>query len=251
METTKAMLMQAKHGGTTAIVATPHVIDNSQCPDWETIVNRCQELQSVAQEMNIDLPIYPAAEIALSMDNLDLLPQPGPYCINGGNYALIELPAFEIPSYALEFFFTLLTRGITPILAHPERQGEIIKNPDLIVDWVQRGILVQVNAGSLLGKFGERARTTAFLLLDNNLVHFVGSDAHSARGRNPKLDQVAALIADRCGKEKVKELFTINPAKVIQGERFDVPLVDRIVYPEKQNGWRQMLSWLNPVKVWK
>lgn len=244
--TAMAMLELAQRSGTTGMVATPHVIEGRCEPAWKAIVSRCQELKSEAQEQGISLQLYPGAEVAMSLDNLDLFSKPGPYCVNSGNYALIELPAFEIPSYTLDFFFTLLARGITPILAHPERQAQLSKQPELIVDWVRRGILVQVNAGSLLGKFGERAQATALLLLDNNLVHCLGSDAHSARTRNPNLSGAANMLAERSGQAMAQALFDINPRKIINGEKVAVPTVDQLTYPRPRSWWRQMFSWICP-----
>jgi tyrosine-protein phosphatase YwqE len=55
-------------------------------------------------------------------------------------HMLVELPAAEIPPYADKFFFTLQTRGIIPVLAHPERHPEIIKNPAILQAWIDKGV---------------------------------------------------------------------------------------------------------------
>ena len=215
LETSLRMLEIASNNKTQAIVATPHVIEGSWLPAWERIVTECHELQQEAQKAGINIPIYPGAEVAVSYDILDIVKAPGPYCINGGRYMLVELPAIEIPRYTEEFFFTLQTRGITPILAHPERHPVIAKDPRIVLEWVNKGILLQINAGTITGRMGERARKVAELLLVNDLVHCIGSDAHTTHSRTPNLTQAFAMVVKIIGKAKAQKIFRTNPDKII------------------------------------
>ncbi|MBP2628348.1 MAG: Protein-tyrosine-phosphatase, partial [Firmicutes bacterium] len=125
MDMSLAMLKIAIENGTKGIVATPHVIEGEWLPAWDRILAACDTLRKTAQDTNIDLQIFPGGEVAIYRDILDLLKGPGAYCINNGRYLLVELPATHIPSFTEDFFFTLQARGITPILAHPERHPEL------------------------------------------------------------------------------------------------------------------------------
>lgn len=217
-ETAIAMAEIAQKKGTKSIVATPHVIEGDWLPAWEDIVSRCQTLSNVLKDKDINISVCPGAEVAMNMDIIELVDGPGHYCINSGRYMLVELPAAEIPSYAEEFFFMLQTKGISPILAHPERHPSLIKKPELLVDWINKGILLQVNGLSFSGRMGNKVKETAEMLLTNNMIHAIGSDAHSARTRNTDLSQAAAVINDLVGQSQVQRLFVDNPALIISSQ---------------------------------
>lgn len=238
------MAQIAVSNGTTVITATPHVIEGRWMPEWSTIQKLCAELAHELKREKIALTIIPGAEVALNMDILDLIEGPGPYCINGGRYMLVELPATHIPQYTNEFFFTLQARGISPILAHPERHPEIARNPGLIVEWVNKGILMQVNGPSLVGKMGDRAMKTAEILLSSKLVHFFGSDAHSPRARTPRLadaqDKAAALV----GADMTRQMFVTNSTAILNDEDVEIADVRQLVSPKNAGFLKRILNML-------
>ncbi|MGD8399406.1 MAG: hypothetical protein PVH64_00490 [Bacillota bacterium] len=238
--TAAAMLCLAAEHGTRALVATPHVIEGEWLPRWDRIMAGCDALRRLVRQHHLKLSVYPGAEVALKMDLLDeLITGPGPYCINEGRYLLLELPSFEIPSFTEDFFFKLMTRGITPILAHPERHPEIGRDPEIIVEWVRKGILVQMNGASFLGKLGEKIAKTAELLVLNDLVHCVGSDAHGIHNRRPKLIDVADKLEAFVGEANTRRILEENPQKIIGGAAVAVPEVHQLKYPRKAHFWRR------------
>lgn len=228
MDTSIEMVKIAIDNGTTAIVATPHAIEGEWLPTWEQILETCTALKVKAREQGLDIPIYPGAEVAIHMDILDKVKAPGPYCINGGRYMLVELPAMEIPDFVEDFFFALETRGITPILAHPERNPIIMKDPELLLEWVKRGILLQINAPSLTGRMGEKAKRTAELLLASNLMYFIGSDAHGIHSRRPRLNEARHCLEKTLSAQEVQRIFMGNPTAAIQGHDIEIIEVEHI-----------------------
>lgn len=212
-----SMLRIAESQGITNMVATPHVIDGNWLPEWQAIEQKCLQLQAMAKNAGLAITIHPGAEVAVQLDILERLIKPGPYCINGKNYILVELPSREIPNYAETFFFTLQTRGMTPILAHAERHPEIIGKPQILVDWMQRGLMVQLNLPSLMGAMGEKVKKTAELLLYNNLPAVIGTDAHNNRTRRPLLSEAAVRIISQYGIAYAETLFRKNPLTILDG----------------------------------
>jgi protein-tyrosine phosphatase len=241
-ETSMAMLKIATDHGTTGIVATPHVIEGTWLPAWDKIVADCSRLQMAARDTGINLPIFPGAEVAINLAILKKVARPGQYCINAGRYMLVELPAQEIPRFTDEFFFVLQTRGITPILAHPERNSEIAKHPTLLLEWVRKGILMQINGSSLTGCMGQRVMATAELLLGNNMAHIIGSDAHSTRNRNPNLGPTAVKISSLVGQERAQQILVVNPDHILNSRDVEVSDVSAIIYPQKASGIKRWLS---------
>jgi protein-tyrosine phosphatase len=243
--TAAAMLKLASDHGTEMIVATPHVIEGEWLPEWNRITAGCDLLRRLVKKNNLKLEVFPGAEVALHMDILSRISGPGQYCINGGNYLLMELPAFEIPGFTDDFFFILQTRGITPVLAHPERHPEIGREPEILLEWVKKGVLVQMNGSSIIGKLGERIAKTAELLLLNNLVHCVGSDAHGIHSRRPKLSDTVEKIRSLAGDEMVRRILFENPRKIIAGEAVVTPEVLQIKYPRRTGLLRRWFGKLS------
>jgi protein-tyrosine phosphatase len=246
MEMSLAMLQMAAENGTKGIVATPHVIEGEWLPEWDRIVMECDILQKTAQESGINISIFPGGEIAIHLDILDIVTGAGAYCINSGRYMLVELPANQIPSFTDNFFFSLQARGITPILAHPERHPALAKEPEILTEWIRRGILAQMNGTSITGEMGERVMATAEILLTNNMIHAIGSDAHRMHNRNTNLTLAAEKITAMIGVERANRLLVINPDSILHSREVEIPKIGKIIYPSKRNKVIEVLS-----QMWK
>ena len=100
----------------------------------------------------------------------------------GGNpdYVLVEFPYYGWPLGLADTVFRLRSSGITPVLAHPERNPEVQESPRRLAAVVEAGAIVQLTAASVDGRSGRRSRTAALELLDLGLAHLVASDAHAA-----------------------------------------------------------------------
>jgi tyrosine-protein phosphatase YwqE len=59
-----------------------------------------------------------------------------------------------------DVLFQLFLNGITPVLAHPERNLALQRNPDILSDLVTMGCLVQLTAMSITGELGHEAMVT-------------------------------------------------------------------------------------------
>ena len=237
LDISRAMLELAVSHGTEGLVVTPHVVEGRWLPEWDEIVAGCELLRKVSEESGYTLSIYPGAEVALSMDILSRITGPGPYCINGGSYLLTELPALEIPPYTEDFFFTLQARGITPILAHPERNPMVARNLERLEEWVQRGVLLQINAPSLNGRLGKEVAATAEYLVTCGLAHVIGSDAHGVKSRRPILSEAAQKLQDLVGEAGFQRICRENPMKIIANETVEPMLAVQVSTSKKSGGW--------------
>ncbi|AIF53710.1 tyrosine-protein phosphatase [Pelosinus sp. UFO1] len=246
MEMSLAMLQIAVDNGTKGIVATPHVIEGEWLPSWDRILTDCDTLQKEVQKLGIEIPIYPGGEVAIHIDILEKLKGPGAYCINSGRYMLVELPATHIPNFTDEFFFTLQARGITPILAHPERHPELAKKPEILGEWINRGVLAQVNGTSITGRMGERVMKMAELFITNGMVHVLGSDAHRIHNRNTKLTTAVTRMVELIGKEATEKIIKLNADHILHSREVNIKEVGEIKYPTKN---KSVIKWLS--KLWK
>lgn len=183
LEESVAIASAAVAAGITTIAATPHVRD-----DWPTDAGvmeyRVAELRAELEQREIPLDVRPGGEIAA--DWIAKLPMEELRRFGlGGNprYLLVETPYYGWPPWLSKHLRLLHGAGITPVLAHPERNAEVQARPELLVRLVEAGTLVQVTAASLDGRIGPKARNCALALIRNRLVHLLASDAHHASVR--------------------------------------------------------------------
>jgi protein-tyrosine phosphatase len=214
VEESIAMLEAARESGTTDIVATPHA--NSEYTYEPALVE--ERIEELAAKTGGTPKIHRACEFHLNFDNVDhLLERPFAYTINGKQYLLIECPDFNVGRHTDAVLRRLVDAGLTPIVAHPERNPVVRKEPERLERWVELGCLTQVTALSILGGFGGSAKAASMRLLDRGLVHMVASDAHDAVCRHPRLDEAYTVVRSRCDEDTAEILFTENPRAVVEG----------------------------------
>lgn len=231
--------------GIEAIVATPHIMEGGFANDARSIAEGVGRLRNAVEEAGLDVQVVEGAEVLLSPGLVEKFQQGAYPALGKGNHVLVELPLQEMPPYTEEELFHLCVAGFTPILAHPERNLTVAEDPSLIYELVNRGVLVQVNAGSLTGHFGSLAQAVAELLLSHSLVHFIGSDAHSARRRPPLLSEAVTEAANLVGREKALRLVEENPGRVLEGGEivFEEPEpISENAYPCKYLSARSRLN---------
>jgi len=216
------IIKQGKEIGITAICTTPHLSSNFTKDRTEKIMENFLKLQERTSNEKIDVQLYLGSEIDLRM-NFDSIKRFPFFFINQTQkYLFVELPLGEFPSFSERILFTLLIEGLSPILAHPERS--LSKEGDLerIEKLKDSGILIQVNAGSLLGDFGKKIQRAARKLLQADLVDFISSDAHDLN-RRPITVMAEAFrkVKNDLGEEKGLELFEKNPEKILRADNIE------------------------------
>jgi protein-tyrosine phosphatase len=204
----------AASDGIKTIVATPHIRDCSLKP--EIIDKAVQVLNAWLKRLNIPVNVIPGAEVSLLLDPESMTD----YTINNTPYILIEIPNTHLPDHFKEIVFQLKINGYRPIIAHPERHPNIIKQPELMIDLHDSDIGVQITADSLTGRFGKDIQRCAEYLLQKNAVDIIASDAHSSVDRLPGLSKGLKIAAGIVGMEKAMNLVTTNPEAIINGESF-------------------------------
>lgn len=194
-EMTIKMLEMAEESGTTDIVATPHFMRGRFEVTYKEVIDEVENLKKLAKENSININIYSGQEVYYSRNILEYYNQGMIGTINNTRYMLIEFPMLEFNiEEAINTLYELQIRGIVPIIAHPERYKQFIKNPSQINLLIKEGMLFQVNAGSINGDFGRDVKKTAIKYLNNNIYSFIGSDAHRDKGRNTDIKNVIEIL---------------------------------------------------------
>lgn len=204
--------------GITAVAATPHVLTGAYDNSKEDILSAVKDLTQVLQAEKIPLKILPGAEYYLEPDLPQRLDEGKLLTINNTSYLLIELPAAFVPDFSEQIFYELQLQGVIPIIAHAERNHELSLKPELLENFIARGALVQITAGSITGLFGKETKKAAFQLLCKGRAHFIVSDAHSCRRRVPVLSKAREEVERNFGADYAKSLVEENPNALIKGE---------------------------------
>ena len=217
MEEAVGMATNASKNGISGIVATPHLFRGGNGQGTLEIIDvKRRDLEANLKENNIDVKIYSGAEVHISHNLLDEIRNNREYLVlNRSSYMLLEFPADHIFSGAKSLFFELMSDGITPIIAHPERNTVFIRNPNLLLEFIRMGTLAQANSGSFFGLYGTNVQMAAVRFLELNLFHFVGSDGHSMRSLNSGFSEVLSVISKIIGDEEARALVDQNPKAVL------------------------------------
>lgn len=127
---------------------------------------------------------------------------------------LLEMPDTLIPLGANKLIEFLVSHGVHPVIAHPERNRAVRDNPAKAADLVRMGCYLQLTAGALLGDFGPAVSKTARQLVDSGLISAVASDAHNLTGRGSRMGSAWNYIQQCWGPEAALRLTTSGPRRL-------------------------------------
>lgn len=215
------LLHQAQENGITDIIVTPHHCSGDFINHRSKILTEMEDLKNIINKNNIDINVYPGQEIRINGDLVDELELSMNLSLNHSSYVLIEFPFTEVPNYAEKLFFDLQMKGYTPVIAHPERCRPLKDNPEKLYDFIEKGAIAQVTATSVAGKLGEGLQKTSIKMLENNLIHIVGSDAHHAENRPFMLREAYEIIEAELGTSHV-EYLKYNAEAILQNKEVKV-----------------------------
>lgn len=78
----------------------------------------------------------------------------------------------------LEEFRKVISMGLTPLLPHPERYAYL--SEDDLKRFIDAGVVIQSNYGSLAGIYGPTVRQKVKELIDKGYISLYGTDLHNA-----------------------------------------------------------------------
>ena len=219
MEETMQLLEQAVGEGITEIIATSHSFHPQYHVDYETINNQIQLLQVQLIKNNIPLTLHTGHEVRLSDNIIPLYKAKQLHTLANSNYILLELPSHTVPDYTINIIRELLTEGLVPIIAHPERNKAIAERPAYLERLIREGAMAQITAGSLAGHFGRTIQNLSLDLVKANLVHTYGSDVHNLTSRPFLFDEGLCFLEKKKELDSV-EIFLENNERVIRNLPF-------------------------------
>lgn len=218
------MIEQAVHAGISHICATPHLTAYSSegsVQQHHIAVHHLlrEELhkRGIPIELSVGCELYYTSEFP-QVANMPLFSyQQSSRCV------LVELPPTEAPPWFADVCFDIMMKGISVLLAHPERNMALMRNPFTLAKYVRMGILTQVTAGSLAGKYGQDIRDFAMRIVQANACAVVACDAHDTFRRpfsdiTPAYDELCTTV----GTGIANTLCSSNPMALLHGEELRI-----------------------------
>ncbi len=178
LDESEAMIRYFEKLGYRKLITTPHAMSDVYRNTPEIITSKLDELRAHLRAKQIDVEIHAAAEYYLDESLMQALQSNDRLLTFGDKYLLFETNFLSEPLQLKEFVFQAATRGYKLILAHPERYMYLQQNLAKAEDLLDRGVLFQVNIGSLSGYYSKSVQQVAFRLVDRGWVHWLGSDCH-------------------------------------------------------------------------
>lgn len=216
------MARMAVADGTAVLVATPHINPGRFDNTPEGIEAAAQALRALLVEEGVALEVRVAAELRLGPWLLGWARAGRLPLLNGNQggiaYCLLEFPHRGIEPGSLHLVELLRHRGITPLLAHPERIRTIQQDLESLAPYRELGCLCQVTAASFTGELGTRARQAAEALLERGWVEVLASDGHRFIGRHPVLSSGVRAVAALIGPQRAALLVEEHPRRILAGE---------------------------------
>jgi protein-tyrosine phosphatase len=215
LEDAAEMVLMAARDGTDTIVATPHRFDSVHpMPGVAELRESLARLQAAVGE-TVRLVLGSEVRFTHQIVEHICVTREAP-TINGGSYALVEMPPFDLPAGCEGPIYELSSAGIRVVIAHPERNRAVQERPDRFYNFMELGIYGQVDSASLLGRFGKASEATARVLLECNMAHAIASDGHSPRRRKPVMSAAVEVASNLIGGEAARALVDANPRAMVE-----------------------------------
>ena len=182
LQNASELVSAMKSWGFEKITCTPHI--NALYRNTPDGIKRAFDaLQAELEDRKTDITLAMSAEYRLVPETWPEVMEKGWLMPIEDKYILTELPISKREEIGwikpLEEFRKLVSMGLTPILPHPERYFYLPHRE--LMEFVETGVVIQCNYGSLAGLYGIEARDRARALISEGIVSLYGTDMHNLK----------------------------------------------------------------------
>ncbi|KAA0944219.1 hypothetical protein FQ087_19040 [Sporosarcina sp. ANT_H38] len=218
-EETLRILKAAAEDGVTHIIATPLYRHEQYSTNGPVIKHLVAKLNDKVLKLQIPITVLPGMEITLYEKLAQDIKVHAIPLANSNKYVLVSFQDRQIPSFAQTVFLEMQLRGYIPIIANAERNLEIRLNPSKLNEFVDKGALVHVGAGSILGFNGREIRKAALKICKTGLVHFISSSAHEKDSKSSHIKKAYSYLGKKVSTSTMESLKK-NAESIINGADF-------------------------------
>lgn len=175
-----ALVSAMKDWGFERLTCTPHITNKFRNTP-QTIRKAFEELQEALYLQNVQIEMKMSAEYRLVPETWPEVLEKNWLMPIEDRFILMELPIFNPEDIGdlkpLEEFKKVVSLGLTPLLPHPERYFYLSKKE--LMSYLEAGVEIQSNYGSLAGLYGKEAYDNVKALVEEGVVSYYGTDMHN------------------------------------------------------------------------
>ena len=212
------IIKSLKNIGFTDLIITPHYIDgtnyNANNKDKLLILDNIKKRLDLE---GIDINLYLGNEVFIFNDMYEYIGKNEIMTLNNSNYLLMEVPFVQKINNLEDFLFRLISKGITPVIAHPERYVFLQKDKDLIKKYIDMGVLFQGNYACITNRYGSSSKKLFKYYLKKGYYTYLGTDVHHENSSFYKdFNKMKKKIISIIGEEEFIKLSCTNPLELIK-----------------------------------
>ncbi|MDC0708111.1 protein tyrosine phosphatase [Stigmatella sp. ncwal1] len=204
--------------GFSTVAPSPHA--RPEYASREVVETRRAEVGAALEREGIALALERNAENLLDDAFLRGLGTPEALMLGAGPYALVELPYKSPVPALLDILFRIRTKGVRPVIAHPERCWEF-ERKGRAAEAVRAGALLQMDVGALIGRYGSTAKKVARALLDEGLYALAATDLHGPTEARDWVGRALGELRQQTGERAFGQLFQEHPRRLLAGEALE------------------------------
>ena len=218
LEMSEKMIQIALDDGIIGLVLTPHIRAPRFMLANEIVWEKFDELREDIRKKYPQIHLYLGGEFYYYSSILEDSPQMI-RTINETDYVLVEFSPVIAYDDMLRAFQKLKANGYEVILAHLERYEVLRKNIDNVEHIKDMGIVLQMNANTIVTPFDREHKKFMKRIIKDELVDLVATDAHDLDTRKPCLSKAASYVTKKTSDEYANAIFVENQLKILKGKR--------------------------------
>lgn len=218
MDMTMEMIAAAYEQGVRKMIATPHYYPGHKNCSGIALEAVFQKTVSMINKKYTDFTLFLGNEIYYKEEIIEGLKQKQIFTLAGTRYILVEFSVMADYRYLYEAVRKCINAGFYPILAHIERYRCLYKEEKRVAELINAGAYIQVNAENFKKGFFFPERKYCMKLLQNGMVHFLGSDCHNMEDRKPNLGSAAAYIEQKTERVIFERIMEKNPGLLLENK---------------------------------
>ena len=209
------LLVSSAKQNVRVLCLTPHFRSGMFTSEDEAVLRRFEQAKAFVEEQDLPLKLYLGREYYCDKEFLERLEAGKILPMGGGKTLLMEFSSRYDLETILKYLERVQKEGYRPLVAHVERYPAANSDTDEVKRLIAAGAMIQVNAGSLLGREGHRQKAFGWKLVKQGLVDVVASDCHDPSYRPPELGECARKIESKAGKETAQRVLWDTPMKIL------------------------------------
>lgn len=220
MQETKRMLQMERQQGVLHVIATPHFAVEDQQESPETLKSILEQVRETAKQVDPEMTIDLGNELLNGPGVIAALQRGEALTLAGTRYILVEFLPTDRYSVIYQALRDYIMEGYIPIVAHMERYESLFSDRKRIEELIMLGAYFQMNAASLIGRRFSRRPTACRRLVEEGLIHFIGSDCHRSDQRIPIMQDALAYLSKDFRQGKNFRKLALNNPQTLLADQF-------------------------------